>query len=116
LKIDLGKLPAFREALIALVDDPATLREGERLLSELEAFEKAPSRHGQPVRSNGVTTAYCVGGPLLEVRGPVVFAVIIEESGEVVDARVYNTRGMKARERQALYRRIIRDTERKLGI
>ena len=116
MKFVLDEHPKFRQALIDMVDNPAMLSHGERLLNQLEKFEKDNNRYGELIRSSEKMSAYCIGDKFSKTNAPVVFAIIIGNKEKVLDARIFYVKDIKKRAWETLYKSIIDRIERFLRI
>lgn len=99
-----------------MVDNPAMLSHGERLLNQLEKFERDNTRYGELIRSSGIMSAYCVGGKFSKTNAPVVFAIIIGNEEKVLDAQIFHIQGIKKRSWEKRYKAIVDRIERMLRI
>jgi hypothetical protein len=116
LKFDLNEHSSFRDALLDMLDSRAMVADGDRLLNQLENFVKNQTRHGQLLRSNGSVRAFYVGDRYTRSEVPGAFTIVIEESGKVIDARLYISKGMKTAAWQTLYTKVILWVEKILEI
>ncbi|MCP4470060.1 MAG: hypothetical protein GY815_05130 [Gammaproteobacteria bacterium] len=119
MEFKLSQLPKFRDAISKFANSSPTVADSDRLLSQLEKFESTRSLSGKLLRSNGKIKAFYVGDQFPDSHGPnSLYAIVFVKAGEIISAELYYAKGLKTKERQALYltRRIHKYAQSRLSI